>query len=63
MTHSDERGATTRAGTRPLLDLRAVVVLVLGVAAGVLAYRGGGWPAAIAAGVAVIGLLFVVLPH
>jgi hypothetical protein len=58
-----ERPETTGQRSRPLLDLRAVVVLVLGMVAGGLAYRSGGWPAAIPGGVAVIGLLFVILPH
>ena len=64
MTKRDmEPPQTSGRVSRPLLDLRAVVVLVLGVVAGGLAYRSGGWPAGIPAGVAVIGLLFMILPH
>lgn len=46
----------------PLLDLRALVILILGVLAGWLAYDGDGWATAIPAAAAVITLLYVVLP-
>jgi len=49
--------------SRPLLDLRCLIVIVLGVLAGWLAYDAGGWPAAITSGAAIIGLLYAVLPR
>ena len=46
-----------------LIDLRALVILVLGAYGGALAYAPGGWAAAIGAAVAIVGLLHLGVPR
>lgn len=46
---------------QPLLDLRTLTVLLLGAGAGWLAYREGGWQAALIVGTTVTAALHTLL--